>query len=285
MLKISWHFYILVFIVIFFQLHQTFFLTFIFILFHELAHVYVAKKFKLNFEKIIITPLGMIAIIHDIDKLYLYQKLTLVSVGVFLNLSMVIFFEIIYIFFNLDFAHVLKNINMSIIIFNLLPIFPLDGSRFILYLLGNKIGDLKALKVVYKISIIFSYIILLLGILQIILMPYNITLLCFAIYFIKTNKNNFIFFTMDFYKNLYLSNTYKNNKILKIKYIIIPKETKIKDLITCMSSDYYTIFKIRHLDNNNINNINNTHEFTVFNQDKILTYIEQNGIIDRKSVV
>lgn len=264
--EISNYFYIGIILALFFEVIGKFFVTFVFIFLHEMAHIYIAKKFRLEVEKVIITPLGMIAVIKDINKLYLHEKLTLVSAGVFFNLIMVILLEIIYMLLNIECLILVRDINISIIIFNLLPIFPLDGSKFVLYWIGSKIGDLKGLKYVSRISKKFSYVIFILGILQMILVPYNITMLVFGIYFIKTNKDNLNMCTMEFYKNMCLNNNLDKSldKILKIKYFMIYEEVKIKELMLYMSSEYYIIFNI----NNNIN----------ITQDEVIVYVEKYGI-------
>ncbi|MFI3231441.1 MAG: hypothetical protein R3Y29_07850, partial [bacterium] len=163
---------------------------------------------------------------------------------------MLLIFDTIHIFFNVDYALTLKNINLSIILFNLLPVLPLDGSKFLLYLLGNLIGDIKALNLISKVSLFFSYLLLLLGILQVVLIPYNITILCFAIYFITNNSSVSNLLKLDYYKNLYTSSTcitsstISSNKILKVKHLMINSKLQLKDLYVYFSSDYYIIFYI-----------------------------------------
>ncbi len=276
-IEVSPYFYISLFFVFFLKIQRIFFITLLFILLHELSHVYIAKKYNLNLQKIIITPLGLIAVINNINSLYLHQRLILISAGVFFNFIMLLLFDTLHIFFNIDYALTLKNVNLSIILFNLLPIFPLDGSKFLLYVLGNLLGDIKALNLISKVSLLFSYLLLLLGVLQVVLVPYNITILCFAIYFITNNSSVTNLLKLDYYKNLYTNtNTYTtnttnintSNKILKVKHLMVSPELQLKDLYVYFSSDYYIIFYI------SITNDSNS-VITSILQDDFLTYIQR----------
>ena len=254
-------FYVALILVIVFKVYDIFFYFFIFVLLHELAHIFMAKKFGLNTKKLIITPIGLIAVINNIEKLQLYKRLLIVSIGVITNIILALIFNI----FTNEKMQLMKNINLSIAFFNCLPIFPLDGGRFFCYILGSKIGDLKASIILKKISLFLSFIIFLLGFIQIVLYPYNITLLCLSLYFIKVNKSEYIY---QFYKAIINKQQYEKNRILKVKEVLIDKDYENKELILIISSDYYIIINI------SVNgNILYTLEEKVF-----LDYIQQYGI-------
>ena len=230
-------FYVALILVIVFKVYDIFFYFFVFVFLHELAHIFMAKKFGLNTKKIIITPIGQIAVINNIEKLALYKRLLIISIGVITNIILALIFNI----FTNEKMQLMKNINLSIAFFNCLPIFPLDGGRFFCCILGSKIGDLKASIIFKKISLFLSFIIFLLGFIQIILYPYNITLLCLSLYFIKVNKSEYIY---QFYKAIINKQQYEKNRILKIKEVLIDKDYENKEIILMLSSDYYIIINI-----------------------------------------
>ncbi|WP_250277622.1 site-2 protease family protein [[Clostridium] colinum] len=260
-ISINTTFYVALILTVIFKVYEIFFYFFIFVFLHELAHIFVAKKFGLNIKKIIITPIGQIAVIDNIEKLELYKKIFIVSVGVLLNIILALFFNM----FTNEKMQLMKNINLSIAFFNCLPIFPLDGGRFFCYILGSKIGDLKASIILKKISLFGSFIMFLLGFIQIILYPYNVSLLCLSLYFIKVNKSEYIY---QFYKAIINKQQYEKSKILKIKQILIDKDYENKDIVLILSSDYYLIINV---------SINGNIYFTL-NEKVFLDYIQKYGI-------
>lgn len=260
-ISINLTFYIAIILVIFFKVYDIYFYFFIFVFLHELAHIFMAKKFNLGIKKIVITALGQMAVIDNIERLELYKKLLIVGIGVVLN----IFLAFIFGIFTNEKMQLIKNINLSIAFFNCLPIFPLDGGRFFCYILGSRVGDLKASIVTKRISLFLSFSMFLLGFIQIVLYPYNITLLCLSLYFIKVNKSEYIY---QFYKAIVNKQQYEKNKILKVKHILVDKDYKNKDIILLVSSDYYLIINI---------SINGNIYFTI-NEKVFLNYIQKYGI-------
>lgn len=265
--KVSPSFYIIILVCLFFQILNIFFYAFIFVFLHELAHIFVAKKFGIGCKKFIITPIGQLAILDKMERLSRNKKLIIVSAGIVLNLI----FALIFSFFTNEKMQLIKNINLSIAFFNVLPIYPLDGGRFLQYFLGSKIGDLTASVVIKKLSKIISFSLFFLGFLQMIFFPYNISLFCLGIYFIKINKNEYIKFTFEFYKNLIEKNQFEKYRIMKIKEILVDKETTNKEILFKLSQDYNTFINISK--NGNI--------ITKICEKDFLEYIEKNGLNDR----
>lgn len=227
--NISIFFYISLVLVIFFKVFNIFLYFIIFVFFHELAHILTAKYFGLKLEKLIITPIGQMAIIKNLEYIYLYKRIIIVLSGIFLSFFLSAIFHITS---NYQF----RDINLSIALFNCLPIFPLDGGRLIFYILGKKIGTLNSSLILKKLSFILSIFMFILGFIQIILYPYNISLLCIAIYFVKINKREYIF---NIYKLFIIKEKYPNNKILDVKTILVSKNCSNKNILSNLSIDYY----------------------------------------------
>ncbi|WP_331678039.1 site-2 protease family protein, partial [uncultured Tyzzerella sp.] len=152
-ISINLTFYVTLILVIFFKVYDIYLYFFIFVFLHELGHIFMAKKFGLSIKKIVITPIGQIAVIDNIERLELYKRLLVVSIGVLLNILLALFFGM----FTNEKMQLIKNINLSIAFFNCLPIFPLDGGRFFCYILGSKIGDLKASIILKKLGLFLSF--------------------------------------------------------------------------------------------------------------------------------
>lgn len=260
--KINFSFFVVLIVCLFFQILDIFLYTFIFVFFHEIAHILTAKKFGLKCKKLIITPIGQVAILEDMQVIPKWKKIIIVLAGIILNLI----FAYIFSFFNFEKAELIKNINLSIAFFNILPIHPLDGGRFLQYYFNGKIGDLKVNFLIKKISIFFSYILFFLGFLQIIFISYNISLLCLGIYFLKINQDEYLKFTFEFYKNLIEKN--KINKIKNIKLLAVDIKTKNKDILLNLSQEYIVILHI----------FKNGEFIEKIYEKDFLCYIEKNGI-------
>lgn len=254
-------FYILVIASIFFQITELLLHTLFFVALHELSHIIIAIKLGFKIEKITICPAGMIAKIKDLESAYLHQRIVITSAGVLFNLIVVaLFFENSYI----------KAINLSIAIFNMLPILPLDGGKLYSYILGNKIGDINALKVMIKISKSFSFILLILGFIQIIIMPYNISLFILALYFFK--NNNTIYIT-SFCNTI--NKKFDTNKIFKVRQIFVNEDFQNKKILQYFSADYLTIIKCI---NKNYDKEENPKILYTITEIEVLLFVQNNGL-------
>ena len=115
--------------------------TTLIILFHELGHIFMMLYFKIPIDKIIILPFGAITLTNDIVNRKLYQEFLIAIMGPI--------FQIIYYI-----SEYLKMIHYSLLIFNLLPIIPLDGSKILNIILNKFISFYHS----ELVSIIISFI-------------------------------------------------------------------------------------------------------------------------------
>lgn len=107
-----------------------------FVFLHEICHVITAYYFKYKVNEIEIYPFGTCANIKGFMFKNPFKELLIVLAG---PLSHVFFIFILHIF---KFDKELIYINLYLMIFNLLPIYPLDGSK-ILMIVFQMSGDLK----------------------------------------------------------------------------------------------------------------------------------------------
>ncbi len=190
------------------------------IIVHELGHILLGIYFKWKINKVIILPFGCLTK-FDIDiNTKLFEEFIVSISGITFQ----------YIFYIIVRNHISYSyfdyINYFIIIFNLIPIIPLDGSK-ILSIIINKINSFY---ISLYISSIISFILIL--VLNIILFNINKLILIVSIFlFIETLKN---------YKDI------KNifNKFLLERYL---KKYRFKHLkrvnsVHKMKKDYRHIF-------------------------------------------
>ena len=98
---------------------RIFFTAYMFIIMHELAHMIVALLLNVNIEEIILLPFGVTAKYKN--EVNLIKEFLIAIAGPLASLLFA------YIYSN----EVYFKINLLIIIFNLIPIYPLDGGRIL----------------------------------------------------------------------------------------------------------------------------------------------------------
>jgi stage IV sporulation protein FB len=172
------------------------------ILIHELGHIIGALIFKWKIEKVILLPFGGITIFNEkIDK-SLKEEFIIAILGPL--------FQIIYFLIYKD-NYIFNLYNKIILLFNLIPIYPLDGSKILNILLNKFISYKKS----HLITIYISFIILF------ILFNYNLSLITLLILLfifkevvIDLKKHKYYMNKFFLEKYLYKIN-YKNKKIIK----------------------------------------------------------------------
>ena len=130
------------------------------IIIHELGHYLIAKLNKLNVEKIIIYPYGGLVKMNNPVNTSINKELSVAISGIIFQ---TIYYLIIRFLYNQgiirEYIFNLFNIyNQSILIFNVLPIHPLDGSKILNLLLSKIIPFNMANKLNIFISIITLFI-------------------------------------------------------------------------------------------------------------------------------
>jgi stage IV sporulation protein FB len=100
---------------------------------HEAGHLFTAKIFKVKCHKITLTLIGGFIELEDYSSLNLFSKILINISGIIVNLLIFLFINVININF-LD-NNIISWYNILMIIFNLLPVAPLDGYKILKNLL------------------------------------------------------------------------------------------------------------------------------------------------------
>ena len=190
--------------------YRNLFLQYLLAFIHELFHCFGALFYKININSITFLPFGFYA---DLDNLYYvkwYQELIIILLGpLSFFFSM---FLIKFLYLNSYISYYLyiemNKTNLFILLFNLLPIYPLDGYRIIKIIIELFLVEKKTLKVVNIISLISTIIFTFYTI-----NSNQLFILSFLIY------NQIIMFISfkKVYKNFLISKTI-DNKNSKIKF-------------------------------------------------------------------
>lgn len=168
---------------------------------HELGHVFFIKLFNYEIDSIEFLPFGGYTKVNKHINSSINKDIVINFGGIFFQL---LFMFLLFCFkntFNLITYNLFINYNIILIIFNLIPIIPLDGNN-ILHLLLEKIFS-------YHISYYTNFIISLMSLIIFLFINY---------YF---NIDNYFIFTFFVYKSiLYIKNyKYLKNRFLLERYL------------------------------------------------------------------
>lgn len=178
------------------------------IIVHELGHILMGILFKWKIDKVIILPFGALTVFNEDLNRKTNEEAWIVIMGPI--------FQIVFTFFLYELINESDVLyySSSILCFNLLPIFPLDGSK-ILNLILNKIVSFKRSHV---LIIVISLIVIGILVLE---SNFNL-LLCLIIIFllmrifseIKNHESLFNRFLLERYlKNYHFKKTRKVNSL------------------------------------------------------------------------
>lgn len=207
------------------SLNKSIILAFISITLHELAHIVIAKRNGCKFNEFQVHIYGTSAQFIDIEELSKREKIQIYLAGPLVNLAIIFIFFLIGLITNNIIVTQIININFSLLIFNLLPAYPLDGSRVLEIILSDKILYKQANNIISKISYIIA------GILTIIFIViflyndiFNISLVIAAIVIFLITRSEqkssmYILMGNIFRKrNKLLRNNYIENKSISVYY-------------------------------------------------------------------
>ena len=151
-------------------------ISFLWVILHEFAHIIVAIKFECKFNNFNISILGAKADLSDIDELTERKKEILYLSGPLFNLFIAMITWFFYNYFGWEFIRSSIMINLCLGIFNLLPAYPLDGSRVCEILLSRKFLYKKSKKITEIFSFIISGVLFLVFSIMLLLHMVNISL-------------------------------------------------------------------------------------------------------------
>ena len=245
---------------------------------HEMTHVIVGLIFHVRVTKVIITPLGETAVLKGLDQKNPWVRGAVILAGPAINL--IIGFLGLKLFGITDITMPEKGFglgyffstNIALGLFNLLPAFPLDGGRLCQLILGNTIGVTRANRIVCRISRVCAILMIPIGIIQMILFSYNMSLYLVGIYIIKNLPKEQLRLSFEFF-SYFGSNRRNRHKDIPIKYFAITPSVPLTYLIDCLRWDVFSVFNI-YSNNGMVNS---------FSEKDLLRYIRNNGLTGRAS--
>jgi stage IV sporulation protein FB len=215
----------------------------------------------------VIYPIGEMAVIGNLFLVKPIKRIFIICIGPLVNILL----GIVFIQFSDD--EILKfaaMANFCIGLFNMIPIYPLDGGRLLHMLLSDTIGVLNANELIIKISEIFIILYILLGMLQVVLYPYNISLICIGLYLKNAIKQEEFSLCLNFFENIFYKGEYINkNGGISTQMITVSENTRISHVLKYLKSNSLCKIYIVDKEQNSVTDITEI---------KLLEFVMQYGV-------
>ena len=202
----------------------------IIIILHELGHILICYLFKYPIKVVEIYPFGGITKIDKLINDSLYHDVLLASGGIIVQLIIVL----------LGYLNIINNdffllLNYKILLFNLLPIIPLDGSKILFELINKLFSFYKSLDIYIIVSFVSTLLFIYFNL--------NNLIDCYVIIFLFIQK------TIDIYNNKYLlfNKFILERKLYHLKYNYI-KYKNIKPIGYQKDVKYYYKINNKYID-------------------------------------
>ena len=205
-------------------------------LLHECGHIFCAEKMGFKCEKIKIMPYGAAAVC-DIEGIRTGDEIKLALAGPAVNLTFCVALAGLWWFFpdTYAFTDILMGANLSMLVVNLLPAYPLDGGRVARCLLAKLFGDRAAIIVLRSIAAVVAGVFIALFF----AFGYNLTLLFFALFLLcsaiekspKAERINF-------------SSGNRLKRGLEVKYVLCDSSLTYKDAIKKLDEKRYLVLQL-----------------------------------------
>ena len=205
--------------------NRMFIFAFIWVFLHEVTHILIALKYGCKFYNISFHIFGLNAELSDINILKDKEKIFIYSSGAAFNIAVAVFLYFLSFKYSNSFIETSINLNIGLAVFNLLPAYPLDGSRILEIILSKKILFKKAQKIISIISFIIAGLFIVIGVyIYIFLHSLNFSMLIGAIiiiYITRMEESTSMYITMGNIvkkRKKILKDNYIENKIISVYY-------------------------------------------------------------------
>ena len=215
------------------------------IVLHEFAHILMCKKYKIKIYAIKLYITGTKADIYGIDDITDKQKLLIYIVGPLFNIVMAIILYIVSRY--LQDTYIIESIyiNIGIAICNLIPAYPLDGSKIYEVLLNKKYLYKKSKSILISISYGISIMLLILFLITIYIHNLNISLLFASIlifYSTLLEKRNVMYLLIS---NIFSKKRrFKKREYIENRNISIYYKTSLVKALSLLDKNRFNFFYV-----------------------------------------
>jgi len=213
---------------------------------HEFAHGAVSNLYGYEAKSIELFAFGGVVKSEDIIFLKPSQVIIISLAGPLLNFFLLLSGLLVRNIFDLqlDILNFFINSNLSLGIFNLLPIIPLDGGRILRAYLNTYMDIKKATYTSVNIGKVLCIIIFVIGIILTIESLRGIMLIVFSLYLYVMSKNENEIISLQHMQKIFTKPTVNKKVNVKVKYISVYEQDSLKDVLKVLSVGTYCIVKV-----------------------------------------
>lgn len=239
--KFHWSFFLLGLVMIYFGQGLLYFCCTITVILHEFGHAFVGKNKGYKLNTISLMPYGA-SLSGNNAPFKPKDEISIALAGPCVNVLIILFLTSLWWFFpsTYSFTQDFYSANISTILYNLLPIFPLDGGRVLLGLLSTKLPRKKAFKLTKIIGFVAT---------SVLFVFFFLSFFSQLNYSIGINALFLLIGLFDDDKTAY----YINLQDLDAKNEKLAKGLFLKTIAISENSTIYDAYKV--LDKNNVNQI------------------------------
>lgn len=218
-------------------------------LLHELGHAFVAQRLGYRLQQISLLPFGAELSLSD-DKFVKNDEIKIAIAGPLVNVILIVIIVALWWIFPVTYYYTDTFVfaNAVTFVFNLLPVFPLDGGRVFRAIVSKRFDPIKTEKIVSVTAITLSLAFFCVFLLSLFVSP--IYSLAIASIFMITGAFNFnknavykrLIFAKDLHKNF--------KKGCDINLVAVSHNMPLFKLIKFINPQTYTIFIVYDEKNN-----------------------------------
>lgn len=238
--KLDYSFWVMLLLFVLLEDIYLYFMYFLFLVLHELSHLLVAKRLGYLPKRLRLSAFG--AALEGYDDFLTSDEIKIVLAGPIFNFIIVICCYLCFWFYPESYCFLcdVLTVNLSILMFNILPIFPLDAGRIILCLLSKKKRRFEAVKITKNISLFFVVLMFVFSIFSFLLS------FGFSLGFVSINLCLLLFSSCgdtSFKREILLQKKIKRlNKGVKQKVVYVKEDFDEKLLLKFIDGEHYFVF-------------------------------------------
>ncbi len=197
---------------------------------HESGHYLMARVFKWRIRKVMLWIFGGVMDTDEHGNRPIYEEALVTIAGPFQHLLIygLAYFLSIYELLPGSVITLIFFYNTTILIFNLLPIWPLDGGKFLFLLFSKYLPFKKAYDVIILFSIVTCICFL---VVQLVFFPFTLSAFLVMLFLIMENRSEWKKRYYVFIR--FLLKRYENSVSIKhIQPIVVPHQTSLMDIFT-----------------------------------------------------
>ncbi|OIJ10637.1 hypothetical protein BKP37_18675 [Anaerobacillus alkalilacustris] len=197
---------------------------------HEMGHSVAAHYFKWRIRKIELLPFGGVAEVEEYGNRPLKEEFIVIIAGPLQHIWLISisFFLLPFDFWTSTDHMLFLTHNLMILLFNLLPIWPLDGGKLMYLLFSKRLPFLQGLTTTLKISL---FLLFLFTVISIYLFPFHLNLWVVLLFLLFSHYSEWKQRSYAYMRFLMERHNQKHNPFIQTIPIVVPDKSTVQDVI------------------------------------------------------